>query len=598
MSRLPGGRTPAVLLALLAGATTALAAAPSASADVRSLFAQHGPDAPIMVAAHRADWRSAPENSLPAVEAAIKAGVEVIEIDVKRTKDGQLVIMHDDSVNRTTSGTGNVSDLTFEQVRGLRLREGLGNGSAALTDERVPTLEEVMRAVKGKALINLDKAWGYRDQVYDVLVATDTVEYGMFKSNAPVAEVQAFRAKDPRIIYSHIVEDGNNGSPAQFGDDQPEAYELIFDNLLDAQAQPPYAANLAKTSRVFINTMWKGLAAGYTDEASLRNPRFGWKAVIQDHSATIIQTDNIPELQRYLAGADVTALPDPATQFRVQAEDYAAGKGTGYWDSDDNNIPGQYRPYEGVDVCDQQGALVVCYTRQGEWLRYDIDVPQSGTYKVYGRIAVNAPTGRVFLDYGNGVTSTPVNIRNTTSHDAFNLQLLDSERKLSAGKQSIWFRMDGTGTQNFNLDYLRFDRTADGPTMTFPTPVGGTVPATLGLTLAGNLSFGTFVPGVARDYDAATEATITSSAQDAALTVTGGKLANGSRTLASPLQVKAGATMPLTPLDGTLALQSWTGPVSREVTPIAVRQSIAANDPLATGTYATTLTFTLSTTQP
>jgi hypothetical protein len=203
----------------------------------------------------------------------------------------------------------------------------------------------------------------------------------------------------------------------------------------------------------------------------------------------------------------------------------------------------------------------------------------------------------VFLDYGNGVTSTPVDVKNTTSHDAFNLQVLDPERKLTAGKTSIWFRLDGTGTQNFNLDYLRFDRIADGPTMTFPAPVGGDVPATLGLSLAGDLRFGQFRPGVANDYTAATTATVTSSAQDAALSVTGGKLTNGTHTLVAPLRIKAGAA-DLAPLDGPLSLQSWTGPVSNEATPIEVHQAIGANDPLATGTYATTLVFTLSTTRP
>ncbi len=60
----------------------------------------------ILVIAHRGDWRNAPENSILAIEKAVAMGVDIIEIDIQKTRDGQLVLMHDETVDRTTNGKG------------------------------------------------------------------------------------------------------------------------------------------------------------------------------------------------------------------------------------------------------------------------------------------------------------------------------------------------------------------------------------------------------------------------------------------------------------------------------------------------------------
>ncbi len=129
--------------------------------------------------------------------------------------------------------------------------------------------------------------------------------------------------------------------------------------------------------------------------------------------------------------------------------------------------------------------------------------------------------------------------------------------------------------------------TAFGPTE-YPVAydVGATVPATLSLTLGAPASFGAFVPGVARTYTASTTANVISTAGEASLTVSDpGHLTNGGLALPEPLQVK------ITPA-------TWTGPVSNAAAAIEFSQQIGATDPLRTGSYSRTLTFTLSTTQP
>jgi hypothetical protein len=118
------------------------------------------------------------------------------------------------------------------------------------------------------------------------------------------------------------------------------------------------------------------------------------------------------------------------------------------------------------------------------------------------------------------------------------------------------------------------------------TTAGGTVAATLALTLGAPASFGAFTPGVGKDYTATTTANVVSTAGDAALSVSDpGHLGNGAFSLPQPLQV-------------TLSKATWTGPVSNDAVTLAFKQTIAATDPLRTGTYSKTLTFTLSTTNP
>jgi len=128
---------------------------------------------------------------------------------------------------------------------------------------------------------------------------------------------------------------------------------------------------------------------------------------------------------------------------------------------------------------------------------------------------------------------------------------------------------------------------AAGPTGTaVDGDVGGTVPATLSLTLGVPASFGPFTPGVAKDYTASITANVISTAGDAALSVSDpGHLTNGSFSLPSPLEV-------------SFSKAAWTTPVSNDPVTIGFKQHIGAADALRTGTYSKTLTFTLSTTTP
>ena len=100
----------------------------------------------VFVAAHRGWSARYPENTMEAFRAALELGVDQIETDVRITKDGQLVLIHDATVDRTTNGTGKVCEMTFEELRAL----DAGNG------QQVPLFTDLLELVKGHPTITLD----------------------------------------------------------------------------------------------------------------------------------------------------------------------------------------------------------------------------------------------------------------------------------------------------------------------------------------------------------------------------------------------------------------------------------------------------------
>ena len=95
----------------------------------------------ILRIGHRGAAGHAPENTLAAIQKGIALGVDFVEVDVRRTADGVLVILHDETVNRTTNGKGRVDRLSLREIKRLNA----GNG------ESIPTLEEVLTVVEGQA---------------------------------------------------------------------------------------------------------------------------------------------------------------------------------------------------------------------------------------------------------------------------------------------------------------------------------------------------------------------------------------------------------------------------------------------------------------
>jgi len=120
-----------------------------------------------VVLAHRGASRAAPENTLAAFSLAISLGADGIEFDVHATADGHLVVLHDETVNRTTNGSGAIARLTLEQVRSLDAGSWF---APRYVGERIPLLEEVLELARGRLLVDIElKAPGIEVQVVEMV---------------------------------------------------------------------------------------------------------------------------------------------------------------------------------------------------------------------------------------------------------------------------------------------------------------------------------------------------------------------------------------------------------------------------------------------
>ena len=256
----------------------------------------------VLVVAHRGDWRNAPENSLQAYQNSIDMGADMIEVDVRKTKDGKFVIMHDKTVNRTTNGKGKVSDMTLAEIKQLYLKSGHG----IVTRHRVPTLEEVLELVKGKILVNIDKGDAYFDEIYDLLVKTGTEKQVVIKTFTDLETVQSKSKND--IVHKSIfmpVVTLNKGRDSEeivkeFTTVNPAAYEVCFSE------ESPKLFRVLKMikdsgSKIWVNSLWGSLCANHNDDKAVEENKpdetWGW---ILDQGASIIQTDRPTALIKYL----------------------------------------------------------------------------------------------------------------------------------------------------------------------------------------------------------------------------------------------------------------------------------------------------------
>jgi len=136
----------------------------------------------LVVIAHRGDHTIAPENSLLAIQHAIDDGADYVELDIRTTKDDQLILMHDGTVDRMTNGKGKINELSFDSIRALKLF----NKSMPLADTfQVPTFEEALQVCKNKINIYLDFKAANVQQVYTAIKKAGMENQLVVYINAP-----------------------------------------------------------------------------------------------------------------------------------------------------------------------------------------------------------------------------------------------------------------------------------------------------------------------------------------------------------------------------------------------------------------------------
>jgi glycerophosphoryl diester phosphodiesterase len=145
--------------------------------SILSSQAQNGP-LPVakhkfIVIAHRGDHVLVPENTIAAYQNAIKNGVDFVEIDLRTSKDGKLVIMHDATVDKMTNGKGKISDLPYAELKKLRVIDKTKDTTHAYS---IPSFEEVLKTCRNNIYIYLDYKDADVQQAYTMIK-----QYGMEK---------------------------------------------------------------------------------------------------------------------------------------------------------------------------------------------------------------------------------------------------------------------------------------------------------------------------------------------------------------------------------------------------------------------------------
>ena len=263
----------------------------------------------VWVAAHRGDWIYAPENSIDALKHAIFFGADLIETDVRLTKDGKIIMMHDYTVDRTTDGTGTISDLTLEEIQKLHLRNNFGG----MTELKVPTLEEFIEIAKDKILLYLDKAsydlpgneQGHLlKELLKVLKAHGVLEQSVFVLDWPYEKARAIFGEDlEKVIYCPVIEDKIPNLSAYVDEYiqklKPVAFQFRMATL-DSETYKQLPKVLKSGSKAFVAATWADHTANHNDLVStFERPSKGWGWLLEQ-GFSILETNYPKDLIYYL----------------------------------------------------------------------------------------------------------------------------------------------------------------------------------------------------------------------------------------------------------------------------------------------------------
>ena len=264
----------------------------------------HNPNSKnVLVICHRGDWRNYPENSIPAIESVIRMGANMVEIDVQLTKDSVLVLMHNRTIDRCTTGRGKIGEMTYEELQRHYLKTAHGVRSSL--DLKVPTLREALEVCKDRITVNIDKGYDYYPMVLALTEELGVTHQVLIKGNKSLADIEAKMAENENnLLYMPIVTPANAGSAKIFEEyiaaDKPQlAYEVCW-NEMTPIVEECMQKVIADGSKLWVNTLWNSLCGGLSDDVAYEKSAEEVYGKILEMGATMIQTDRPEFLLDYL----------------------------------------------------------------------------------------------------------------------------------------------------------------------------------------------------------------------------------------------------------------------------------------------------------
>ena len=259
----------------------------------------------VVVISHRGDWRNYPENSIPAIESIIRMGVDMMELDVKMTKDSVLVLMHDKTIDRMTTGKGLVSDITYDSLMTFNMKRA---HNVATDTIKVPTLREALLCCKDRVLVNVDHAYPYYKEIVELANELGVTGQVLMKGKSGIDKVNEDMSKhENNLLYMPIIDINKPKGQALFAEYQdrgvvPMAYEVCW-QYPGEEIDNCVARILETGSKAWVNTLWPSLCGGYgnDDDAAFdaADPADVYGQYL-DMGFTMIQTDRPELLINYL----------------------------------------------------------------------------------------------------------------------------------------------------------------------------------------------------------------------------------------------------------------------------------------------------------
>lgn len=280
-------------------------AAPQYANRAEMIAAQiHNPNSKyVVVACHRGDWRNYPENSIPAIESIIRMGADIMELDLKLTKDSVLVLSHDWTIDRCTTGKGRVSDYTLDELKQFRLRRAHGVATDSL---HICTLREALECCKDRICVNVDQGYEYYDMVLAITEELGVTDQILIKGKHSVASVaEKMAAHEHNMMYMPIIDIQKEQGQKLFQEYMdtktvPLAYEVCWKKLTP-EVSDCFKKVVESGSKLWVNTIW-GSLCGYLDDDKALD--CGDPAKVYDQvialGASMIQTDRPEQLLNYL----------------------------------------------------------------------------------------------------------------------------------------------------------------------------------------------------------------------------------------------------------------------------------------------------------